>query len=218
MFTFLKCLQLNWGNKLYIHKIFKEQLKGDVWEKQILGLITHEYWGWSIWGKIFAAGTYHSEGESWEGPWRNGIWFWIKWENQEPVWTTMFHSPGSYSTTVKRAWWGSGLPRSITQTWFCWNTLSLHFWGLWVRSSATWHFAIIPLYSYRVAVFVVTSIVEFSTTLSPSLQENERADSKKQHWPLLGEKQALLKLWTLFTTLLTSPTLSRFRSLVEICA
>lgn len=43
------------------------------------------------------------------------------------------------------------------------------FLGVWVKSSVTCHFDIIPVYSYWAEVFVVTSIDEFSTLLLNSL-------------------------------------------------
>lgn len=49
-------------------------------------------------------------------------------------------------------------------------------------------FDIIPVSSHWVAVFIVISVVEFSTTLSISFQGNMRADSKKTVLALLGEK------------------------------
>lgn len=63
------------------------------------------------------------------------------------------------------------------------------FLGEWVKSSVTCRFDVIAVFSYWVAVFVVISEVEFSTTLSISLQGSMRADSKKTVLSLLGEKR-----------------------------
>lgn len=62
------------------------------------------------------------------------------------------------------------------------------FLGVWVKSSGTCHLDTIAVFSCRVAVFVAISKVEFSTTLSASLQGHVKADLKKTTLAVIGEK------------------------------
>lgn len=107
------------------------------------------------------------------------------WENEWPAWTTTLNQPSSRAPRVRYGWGKWYVLFYSSNPILLKHLLTLLFW---VRSSVTCHLDIIPVYSYWVAVFIVISIVKFSTTLSISLQGNMRTDSKKIILALLGEK------------------------------